>query len=193
MNGPDVRAFNAASRFLVEVVSVIPDVSWDEPGLGEWSIKELVGHANRAHETIVDYLENPQPEEPAGSPYFDDASIARRGREAVGRLGTNPAEAVAEKSLEVIELVSVTEADATLGSPIRTMTLADYLPSRTTELTVHALDIVRALDLGLEPPTDALRESLAFALTISMRRHQGLELLMAITGRDELPEGFSVY
>jgi hypothetical protein len=75
-----------------------------------------------------------------------------------------------------------------------TMTLRAYLPSRTAELTIHALDIARALHLELAPPTEALLESLAFVATISdTRKKQGVAVLMALTGRGDLPAGFSVY
>ncbi len=193
MDGPGVEAFAAASKYLVEVVRAVPESEWSRPGLGEWSVLELIGHANRAHETIVDYLNDPQPQEPPGSSYFSDESIAQRGRESVARLGTDPASAVAAKSDAVLEVVARTAADTILGSPVRTMTLAQYLPSRTAELVIHALDLARALELDLDPPNNALAASLHFVTGISVRKNSGTDVLMALTGRSELPAHFSVY
>jgi hypothetical protein len=138
-------------------------------------------------------LLHPVPPEPEGSTYFSDDSIARRGQEAVDALGDDPAVVVAETARRITELVDVTAGDAALGSPVRTMTLAEYLPSRTAELTVHALDLVSVLDVEVAPPTQALRESLTFMAEVSARRGHGEIVLRALAGRGELPPGFSVY
>jgi uncharacterized protein (TIGR03083 family) len=194
MQGHDFDAFCVASQYLVEVVAAVPELAWDDPGLGEWTILETVGHANRANVIIVDYLERPQPPEPPGSAYFTDANIAQRARAAVASLGDDPRATVARDTATAVALIGSKPADATVGSPMGTMTLRAYLPSRTAELTIHALDIARALHLDLAPPTEALVETLAFVATISdTRKKQGVAVLMALTGRGDLPAGFSVY
>ena len=75
-----VSTFEAASQFLVQVVQAVPETAWDVPGLGTWSVVQLVAHANRAHTTIEDYLARPQRPEPPGSSYFTPEAIAARGR-----------------------------------------------------------------------------------------------------------------
>jgi hypothetical protein len=82
--------------------------------------------------------------------------------------------------------------DATIGSPAGTMTLLEYLRSRITELTIHGLDIVRAIDIELAAPTSALQESLAFIGRRSARK-DGEVVLLALTGRGSLPVDYSVY
>lgn len=186
-------AFADASGFLVETARLVPDDGWDGPGLGSWTRRELAGHANRSHTLLAEYLLRPQPPQPPGSPYFSVAAIAARGRDAVASLGADAAAAIAAASASAIALVGATAPDAVLGSPAGTMTLARYLPSRIAELTIHALDLAGALDADLAPPPAALRESLAFAAAIAARRDQPAAVLRALTGRGQLPAGYSVY
>jgi uncharacterized protein (TIGR03083 family) len=193
MDGPAVNAFAAASRFFVQAVALVPEQAFLLPGLGEWTVLELVGHTNRAHTTIGDYLLRPQPVEPSGSGYFSKSAIAQRGREAVALLGDDPSAAVAEASTDIMALIGETPTDAVLGSPVRTMTLADYLPSRTAELTIHTLDITQAIGVEMDVPVDALQESLRFVARMSAGKGTGEIVLRALTGRGTLPEGFSAY
>ena len=192
MDNGSVTAYRDASRFLVEAVRAVPDSGWDAPGLGDWNVRELVGHANRGHTTVADYLVRPQQPEPPGSTYFSDAAIAARGREAVRALGADPASAVAAASTAVVELIEQSPPDAKIGSPAGTMTLAQFLPSRTAELTIHALDIVRAIGADLSAPPTALRESLAYAAQRAAGK-SGQDVLLALSGRAPLPAGYSVY
>lgn len=72
------------------------------------------------------------------------------------------------------------------------MTLAQYLPSRIAELTIHSLDIARAAGVELTAPTSALRESLMFVARRAATR-SGQDILLALTGRGQFPPGYSVY
>ena len=193
MQGRDVDAFKEASQYFIEVVRAVPTASWDLPGLGEWTIKDLVGHTNRAHVVVVHYLERPQPPEPSDSTYFTDESIAQRGRDAVTALGSDPHAFVSASSASAIALIEKMPPGAAVGGPMGTMKLIDYLPSRTAELTIHGLDLARALNLDLAAPSDALRASLAFVAAFSMRKQQGETVLLALSGRGDLPSGFNVY
>jgi len=73
------------------------------------------------------------------------------------------------------------------------MTLSEYLPSRTAELTIHGTDIVRALGSELAAPTEALVESLAFVTEWCATKGIGEVVLRALSGRAPLPSGFSAY
>ena len=143
MEGPLAVAFGLASRFFAEAVGLVPAPAWQQGGLGDWDLLELVAHGNRAHTTLEEYLLRPRPPEPAGSSYFSDEAVAARGREAVAALGTDPVRAVVAASERAIALVERTPANATVGSPAGTMALGAYLPSRIAELTVHGLDVSR--------------------------------------------------
>ena len=192
MDDESVTAFRDASGFLVDTVRAVPDSAWDAPGLGNWNVRELVAHANRGHTTLEEYLLRPQRPQPPGSSYFSDEAIAARGREAVRALGDDPAGAVAGTSTAVIALIEQSPPDAKIGSPAGTMTLAQFLPSRTAELTIHALDIVRAIGADLSAPPTALRESLVYVAQRAARK-SGQDVLLALSGRAPLPAGYSVY
>jgi uncharacterized protein (TIGR03083 family) len=187
--------YRAGSQFLQDAIALIPDDGWDQPGLGTWTLRELVGHANRAHTLIEEYLLRPRPPEPPDSPYFHPDAIAARGREAVADLGDDPPAAVAAAAAAAIALIGRTDPDATVGSPIRAMPLREYVPSRTAELTIHALDVAAALGADLTPPPAALQESLVFTARLSALRsaESGTAVLLALSGRGALPDGYSAY
>lgn len=186
------RAFVEASGYLVAVVRQLPDDAWERPALGSWSVRELVAHANRAHTTVGEYLTDPRPPEPPGSEYFLPEAIAERGRQAVTALGDDPAAVVAADAAGTVALVEATPLDATLGSPMGTMPLGEYLPSRVAELVVHGLDLAAATGVEAVPPPAALAEALAFVARRAARG-DGVAVLRAMTGRGDLPAGYSVY
>jgi hypothetical protein len=193
MQGTSVDAFKIASSFFVRAVELVPGGGWNSPGLGSWNLLELVGHTNRAHTTLESYLLHPQPPVSPDGDYFSADSIAQRGREAVAALGDNPGQEVRDTSLRICALVDQSSPSATISGPARTMTLSEYLPSRTAELTIHGTDIVRAVGSELAAPTEALRESLAFATGWCVSKGIGEVVLRALSGRGPLPDGFSLY
>ena len=72
------------------------------------------------------------------------------------------------------------------------MRVSDYLPTRTFELTVHCLDIARATGLDFVPPAEALADTLALASASALRQGHGVDVVLALTGRQPLPAGASV-
>jgi hypothetical protein len=215
MQDQSAAAFVAASQYFVQVVRMVPTSAWAGAGLGDWSLLELVGHANRAHTTLEQYLAEQRVPEPAGSDYFSDAAIAQRGRDAVAALGPSPEAAVAAASARAIALVASASSEALVWSPLGTISLASYLPSRTAELVVHGLDVVNALGPGaptavpvpaaptavpvpgaptaVPVPGLALAESLRFVTERLVDRGAGEAALMALAGRGPLPPGVSAY
>jgi hypothetical protein len=182
-----------ASRFFAEAVGLVPASAWQQAGLGDWAVVELVAHGNRAHTTLEEYLLRPRPPEPAGSSYFSKEAVAERGREAVAALGTDPVRAVVAASERAIAIVERTPANATVGSPTGAMALGAYLPSRIAELTVHGLDIVTALRLELAAPPLVLVESLRFVTARLVKKGDGQVVLLALAGRAPLPPDLCAY
>jgi hypothetical protein len=72
------------------------------------------------------------------------------------------------------------------------MRLGSYLPTRTFELIVHTLDLAAALKVVPAPPEEATAESLAIAAGLALRTGRAAEVLLSLTGRGPLPNGFSV-
>ena len=75
------------------------------------------------------------------------------------------------------------------GAGIR---LHTYLPTRTFELAAHGLDIARAVGISFQLPADVLEEATALAARIAVAEAHGETVLLALTGRTELPSSFSI-
>jgi Mycothiol maleylpyruvate isomerase N-terminal domain len=122
-----------------------------------------------------------------------DAAIAERGRSSGAALGDDPAAAVKKLSRRVTALVNASPEDAPLATPMGMMTLAGYLPTRTFELTVHSLDLARALHrtapASLKP---AITASCELAGSLAGQLPAAPELLLLLSGRGGLPQGVSV-
>jgi len=67
-----VPTFAATARSVSEAIDQVPDDAWDGPGLGEWTVRDLVGHTSRSLVTVIDYLARPVDEEVvlSASAYF---------------------------------------------------------------------------------------------------------------------------
>lgn len=205
------RCFEAAAAAFAEAVATIGDDQWDRPGLGEWTVRDLVGHASRSLTTIETYLAAA-----SGSPVAitiqdpveylqgarqmtaaDPAAIAQRGRDAGAALGADPearramVQALAER---VVALVAATPDDAPVAMPFGGALLIAYLPTRTFELTVHTLDLLAAL--GNRAVPEGLAEPVAACLQLAVAAaghgSGAAPLLLALTGRRALAPGFSV-
>ena len=175
---------------------------WDDPGLGVWTVRDLVGHTARALLTIETYLQPVPGEVETSSPqdYLtrvlrgagDPAAVAQRGRDAGAALGPDPAAAIAEVAARVVPLVAAAGPDAFVRTPAGGMLLAAYLPTRTLELVVHTCDLAVALGLAPDPPPAAASAAAALVGTLAAATGRAGDLLLAATGRRPLPAGWSV-
>jgi len=198
-------SFRAATEAFVTVVDGIPAQDWGSPGLGTWTVRELVGHTSRALLTVESYLGI---EAPSGAARLDDAvayylaagavladpaAVAERGRAAAAALGADPAATVHGLAERVLALVSSSADAADVSTPVGTMALTSYLPSRTFELCVHTLDLVRATGVE-QPPALSVAVGPCLQLAAGLAAHSGraAHLLLALTGREPLVAGFSV-
>jgi uncharacterized protein (TIGR03083 family) len=199
-----VATFASAARSFAALVHDIPGDRWDGPGLGEWDLRSLVGHASRSLITVSTYLAHAAEREDITTPqeYYArvnpaalglaPAGIVERGRQAGRDLGDDPAATVDELVSRVLDELS--EAGNPLiqvigGAGIR---LHTYLPTRTFELAVHGLDIARAVDISFAMPPDVVQEATGLAARIAVAEGYGETVLMALTGRAELPPSFSI-
>lgn len=194
-------AFVGAARWFVQTVPAGRG-RWDEPALGEWTVRDLVGHTSRALLTVETYLDRPAETADVTSPvgYFDQvlaatgdpAAVAQRGRDAGQALGPDPEEAVAVIAERVLPRVRAAAAEELLTTPAGGMRLGDYLPTRTFELVVHTCDLATALGREGEVPGPAARQALTVLGGLTERSGQAAPLLLAATGRGALPAGFTV-
>lgn len=194
----------AADAFL-DLVAGVPLDRYDGPGLGDWDLRSLVGHTGRSLTTVVSYLATRADRVDAESPgaYFAtvsrlaaqdvDGQIRRRGVEAGQALGADPVGRLRESRRAAEEaLVGLGGEDVVVGTAGGGMRVSDYLPTRTFELVVHSLDIARAAGVGFTPPPAALVEALTVATESALELGVGVDVLLALTGRQPLPAGCSV-
>jgi len=196
--------FVEASRGFRALLPGLTEDVLHRPALGQWDVRALLGHTCRAFLTVENYLTQER-----GSPvtlatptdYFraapagglaDSAEVAQRGRAAGQALGDRPAAAAEELADRVTRLVTSSPPDAVVTTPFGSMTLASYLPTRAFELTVHGIDLARAT--GQDVPESLQRcagPAIALALTLSSGAEL-VEILLALTGRQPLPDTFSL-
>jgi uncharacterized protein (TIGR03083 family) len=192
-------AFASAGGWFRWMATQVGD-RWDAPGLGEWTVRDLVGHTSRALSTVASYLDaEPGPVEvESATAYFglalqaSSSAIADRGREAGRSLGDDPAAAVQELDERVQAKVAAAADDAFVGTAAGGMRLADYLPTRTFELVVHTCDLASALEVDATPPHDAAASALHLALDLSLLNGSAADVLLALSGRRGLPPGFTI-
>ena len=189
-----VSAFAAAADFLVVVVDRVTDSDWERPGLGSWNVRELVAHASRGMTTVEQYLI--EPVDPATVPkdYATPEAIEARARAAVAALGDDPSATVRQTRDRVVPLIARTPMDAVVGSPFGRTTLG-RVPARRVPRSSRSTASTSPTRSGstVEPPSDALAETLRHVANVAVGSGHGRELLRALSGRDVLPPGFSVY
>ena len=197
-----VSSFAAAARAVRDTVDQVPDDAWDGPGLGEWTLRDLVGHTSRSLVTVIDYLARPVAEEVVASAAayftaisagaFDAAAVTERGRQAGRDLGEGPASAFRSLVEQAVRVAEGTDPDLVVHTIAGGMRVGAYLPTRTFELCVHGLDISTATGIPVVLPARAVEEAAALAAVSAAQRGLGPDLLLAMTGRRSLPPGFSV-
>jgi uncharacterized protein (TIGR03083 family) len=197
-----VPVFAAAARSVSAAIALVPHAAWDGPGLGEWTLRDLVGHTSRSLVTVIDYLARPVAEEVvlSGPAYytaisvsaFDAEAVTERGRRAGRDLGDDPASRFDALVNEAVRVAESTDPDLVVHTIVGGMRVAAYLPTRTFELCVHGLDIAAATGIPVDLPPQAIVEASALGAAAAAQRGLGPDLLLAMTGRRGLPPGFSV-
>jgi uncharacterized protein (TIGR03083 family) len=192
----------ATARAVSDLVARIPDDAWEGPGLGEWTLRDLVGHTSRSLVTVIEYVARPVEREDvadaagyylAVAPLLQDSSaVTERGRQAGHDLGDDPHTRFAQLVDEAEAAVARTHPELVIHTIAGGMRVRSYLPTRVFELVVHGLDIADAISLDFAPPAEAVEQTAMLAAQVAARNARGAELLLALTGRRSLPPGFSV-
>ncbi|MWV59125.1 maleylpyruvate isomerase N-terminal domain-containing protein [Rathayibacter sp. VKM Ac-2754] len=193
--------FESSATAFLRLLERIGEDQWAQPGLGEWDVRGLAGHTARAILTVETYLLAEAP----GRCTIDDApgyyralaatdplQVARRGVEAGARLGDAPAEVVAHDLARATVLLAAQPRDRLVAIGSHALELREYLRTRVLELVVHTLDLSRATGIPHGLPAEAVEASCALAGALAARAGRAEELLMALSGREQLAAGFSV-
>lgn len=197
----DPRAtFTLAAHAFADLVDRIPANAWTGPGLGDWDLRALVGHASRSPITVMTYLPMVADTEAVGNTaeYYaaaatmmaaDPAAVTERGRQAGQALGDDPAGTVRDLVTNCLRTLDATADDPVIHTIVGGMRLSRYLVTRSFELVVHGLDIAAATGIDFDPPPPALAESLHLAVDVALDSGAGPALLLSLTGRGSLPDG----
>jgi uncharacterized protein (TIGR03083 family) len=196
------NTFNQAADTFSGLVSRIPDDVLRQTGLGEWDVQSLIGHTARAVLTVETYLDRPAETLSvvsaahyyalAATQVTDPAAVTERGRQAGRALGDAPGRFVAELVARVEAKLHRFDQEYQLTTIAGGMLLGEYLRTRTFELVVHSLDIATATGLQVHFPPIVLADALLLAGEIAVERAEASTVLLALTGRGRLPDGFSL-
>ena len=193
-----VRAsFPDAAEVFLATVAAVRDDQWEQPGLGEWTVRELTGHALRAFVTLQQLCDTradrasiesaPAYYRTVGAIPDLHAGVAQRGRDAGAQLIDPVATArqVAEQALARLAGTPDEHVGECFGG---TMRLGDYLPTRVLEVGIHTLDLQLATGQPLVLPASANGVILGVLADLG----DVPTILLALTGRRGLPEGLNV-
>ena len=190
--GEAAEAFRYASHWWRSIVGAVDEHQWDQPGLGEWTVRELVAHTDRAYKTVVEYLAG-EPKDttwiPTAAAYFrtvlaeetPHVHIAARGKEEA-RLHSDWVTATDEMAAQAEALVVDTPGHTVVHLFVGEMALDQYLATRVVELVVHGLDLSEAIGLPVNPPPAAVRLVIEVLLDLSGDANLAL-VIKGLTGR----------
>jgi hypothetical protein len=200
--------FLSTAAAYADTVATTASIPWDGPGLGEWTVAELIGHATgsglgcvptvlrtpaaqRAIATPEDYfaLAKSVPPEMLAAARAASTELGRRDATA---LGDDPGAAVRVMAKAAEAALAEVSDDDVVESAAGGMRVVDWLPTRTFELVVHGLDISAATGIAFRPSDVALADATALAARLAVALGDGTVALRALTGRGGLPAGFAV-
>ena len=195
------NAFRESVLQFVDVVERVPSGAWDRPGLGEWSIRELVAHVVGVIDGVVADTGHGAPVAAEGAAaYYVQAmssprvqeEVAERARIRAASFGDDPVEAaraVVARTLDAVDGLDDAALVTTTVGPVR---LVDYLSTRVLEIVIHTMDVSLAAGVPVETSREALTVTLALLSDIAVAHGDGVAVAMALSGRGSLPEGFNV-
>ncbi|GIF04043.1 maleylpyruvate isomerase N-terminal domain-containing protein [Actinoplanes siamensis] len=202
------RTFRSAAIAYAGLVAAIPPERLDGPGLGEWTLRELLGHTvSSALRQVPEVLATRAPQVEVATPegYFAyarsappelvaaaAAASAADARAAAEALGDQPVEAVSAVIGRATEALSQVGDDDVVATPVGGMRVRAWLPTRTFELVVHGLDAAGAAGCEFAAPVETIAEAVTLATRTALGLGNGAPLLRALTGREPLPPGFSM-
>jgi uncharacterized protein (TIGR03083 family) len=203
-----VETWVSAARAFADLVEHVPADRWAGPGLGEWTLRDLVGHTCSAGlRTVVTTLAHsvdtediPSPQEyyalaTTVDPAVYAAAVAAStddARRTGAELGDDPATPVRLLVADAVATVRGAVPDMLVASAGGGMRVSQWLPTRTFELAVHSLDVARAIGRPAGLSAQVIGDTAALAARIATVTGHGPDVVLALTGRGDLTRGFSV-
>jgi hypothetical protein len=202
------RAFRSAAVSFADLIARVPADRWDSPGLGDWTLRELAGHAvSSGLRQVPGVLATPGDgvERASAEAYWllartvapevlaaAVAASSTDARESGLDLGDDPAAAVGDLVGLATQALGKVGDDDVVVTRAGGMRVRDWLPTRTFELVVHGLDVAAAAEIEMYLSPDVFADAAAQAARVAAAVGDGATVLRALTGRGGLPSGFSV-
>ena len=195
------NAFRESALQLVDVLERVPSDAWEKPGLGEWTVRELVAHVLKIFDGPVTSEEQDRPlaADSAAAYYVLAMSspriheeVAERARTRAASFGDSPVEAARAVVARTLDAVDALDDAALVTTNVGPVRLVDYLSTRVLEIVIHSMDVSLAAGVPVETSREALTVTLALLSDIAVEHGDGIALAMALSGRRSLPEGFNV-
>lgn len=199
------------AQAFVDLVDKVPLEVYDAPGLGRWTVVELIAHTGRALRTVIDYVSRPAASVEQHTPqsYYHATRATSAAEDVYERSvaaaadlrqgASEPMHALLDEVTHVLDGVDPDNdgADAEDSGPVVTtaaggMRLATYLSTRILELCIHSLDLSHATGVPVDLPADAIRITLEVESELAVLDGVGSDLALALAGRKPLPPTFTV-
>jgi uncharacterized protein (TIGR03083 family) len=195
--------FETAAHSFLDLVAEVKPAQWNEPALGVWDVRSLVGHTARAILLVEQYLlAEPAPEvtTPDAEAYYvqvfteytDNEAIAARGVEAGKALNENSGAEFEAALSRALTLVTTNGPDRIVAIGTIGIPLGEYLRTRVFELVVHGMDIAKATNQRHGIPSEIIANVADLAARVAVRKGSGEDILFALTGRRPLPPRYSI-
>ncbi|HEY5230140.1 MAG TPA: maleylpyruvate isomerase family mycothiol-dependent enzyme [Galbitalea sp.] len=195
--------FETAAQSFLDLVAGVKVSQWDEPALGVWDVRSLVGHTARAILVVEQYLLD----DPAASvtaadaetyyvevlgTYTDNDAIAARGVEAGKALNENSGAEFEAALGRAVALIAENDPDRIVAVGPIGIPLGEYLRTRVFELVVHGMDIAKATNQPHGIPSHVVANVADLAARVAVRKGDGEDILFALTGRRPLRPRYSI-
>jgi uncharacterized protein (TIGR03083 family) len=195
--------FQTAAHSFLDLVAEVKVSQWNEPALGVWDVRSLVGHTSRAISTVETYLladAAPAVTAPDAEAYYatvfteytDNDAIAARGVEAGKNLNEDSGAEFEATLNRALALIAENGPDRIVAIGPIGIPLGEYLRTRVFELVVHGMDIAKAVGLDHGVPADVVANVADLAARVAVRKGDGEAILFALTGRRPLRPRYSI-
>lgn len=175
---------------------------FEQVGLGQWGVGELVGHSARPLAAVVEHLDaavgrdRPLRLAGAGDHHLTSrgvppgtGALARRGREVAQALGADPMGRLRELAGAAVDRLRAVDEDAVVLIPIGMVTVEDYLPTAVAELSVHTCEVAAVIGAQADVRRPVAEVAFAVLGEVAAAQSAAAGPLLALAGRGVWPQG----